>query len=143
MATMHYTIPAESMNETIYVYILELAYRDERRRRYYVGQTSNVLRRFLEHALGYGCKKTITFGVKRLIAVRTFSSRAEAKSYEQYCQRMITAGREPIDSCCSFPLPSSVIDLSFTTTRLRSWKRNIKRGLYRQSFGSKLAESIL
>jgi predicted GIY-YIG superfamily endonuclease len=128
--------------ETVYVYILELACRDRHGRRFYVGQTANVLRRFLEHALGYGAEKTRRYGVKRLVAVYAFPSRHEAKAYEQRCQRLMTQGLWPCEQCCSFLLPASVVALSSTTTTLRLWKRWIKRGHYDQDLYKKVAQGI-
>jgi len=105
--------------ETVYVYILEYARPDRKGRRFYVGHTSDVLRRLLAHYLGYGSPHTRRLGVKRLVAVRAFASRAVAKAHEHLLRRMLTAGATPMEPCYSCILPRSLFAIRHRVSRLR------------------------
>jgi predicted GIY-YIG superfamily endonuclease len=119
MATAESTTAAR-----IYVYILEYARPPLRGPHYYAGQTSCVLRRLVQHFLGSASMRTAQYGVKRLVAVRGFATRAAAKQYEWEVQRALTVGWVPPEQDCSFVLPANIVALQHRSPLIAKWVRD-------------------
>lgn len=88
------------------VYVLELGRIKDTGQAYYVGMSSNPLKRLLAHIMPEGKSDSTTetvkrSGVSRVISVQWYASRAIAREREKHLNMAVQRGVQPLEPPCS------------------------------------------